>query len=267
VYARLFVAGDADERRRQIRRLELGRSAMDLVAGQARSLTARASARDRERLDQYLTAARDLEGRLVKARQWEDVPRPKAPAPAPQDPPTNRDYLTRTRLMYEVTRLAFQSDSTRLVTLMLDGVSTPPLQLPASAGAAPVTVKDGYHNLSHHGHDEGKLAQLEAIEHEHMRLLAGLLTDLESCKEGDASLLDRTMVLYGSNMGDANSHVTTNLPVLLAGGGFKHGQHLTFDKHRNYPLPNLFVSMLQRLGLEQERFASSTGTFRGLELA
>jgi hypothetical protein len=86
-------------------------------------------------------------------------------------------------------------------------------------------------------------------------------------REDGETLLDRTMVLYGSNLGNANTHVTRNLPILFAGGGFKHGQHLAFDTERNYPLPNLFVSMLERLGLDVDRFASSTGTMRGLELA
>jgi hypothetical protein len=99
-----------------------------------------------------------------------------------------------------------------------------------------------------------------------MKLLANLFTELDSVPEDGETLLDRTMILYGSNLGNANTHVTTNLPTLLAGGGFKHGQHLAFDTTHNYPLPNLFVSMLQRFGLEADRFASSTGTMRGLEL-
>ena len=100
-----------------------------------------------------------------------------------------------------------------------------------------------------------------------MKLLANLFGELKAVKEDGETLFDRTMVLYGSNLGNANTHVTTNLPTLFAGGGFKHGQHLAFDRERNYPLPNLFVSMLQRMGLETEKFASSTGTMRGLELA
>ena len=99
-----------------------------------------------------------------------------------------------------------------------------------------------------------------------MKLLGKLYTDLKSIREEEDTLLDRTMIVYGSNFGDANAHVSTNMPVLFAGGGFKHGQHLAFDKDRNYPLPNLFVSMLQRMGLEEEKFASSTGTMRGLEM-
>jgi hypothetical protein len=100
-----------------------------------------------------------------------------------------------------------------------------------------------------------------------MKLLAKLFGDLKAVNEGGESLLDRTMILYGSNLGDANAHSTTNLPTLFAGGGFRHGQHLAFDRGQNYPLPNLFVSMLQRMGLEEDKFASSTGTMRGLEMA
>ena len=97
-------------------------------------------------------------------------------------------------------------------------------------------------------------------------LLAKLFGDLEAVNEGGESLLDRTMILYGSNLGDANAHSTVNLPTLFAGGGFRHGQHLAFDREQNYPLPNLFVSMLQRMGLEEDRFASSTGPMRGLKM-
>ena len=99
-----------------------------------------------------------------------------------------------------------------------------------------------------------------------MRLLAELFAHLKARKEAAASLLDRTMVLFGSNLGNANTHVTTNLPVLLAGGGFRHGQHLAFDRERNYPLPNLFVSIVQRMGIPANSFASGTGTMRGLDM-
>jgi hypothetical protein len=108
-------------------------------------------------------------------------------------------------------------------------------------------------------------ATLDVMLSEHR--LAALLTNLKGQPEEGGTLFDHTMVLYGSNLGDANMHVTTNLPVLLAGGGFKHGQHLAFDRARNYPLPNLFVTMLQRMGIEADKFASSTGTMKGLEFA
>ncbi len=144
---------------------------------------------------------------------------------------------------------------------MLNSVGTPALTIPGE------TITDSYHNLSHHGKTDEKLAQLWVLDEWHMKLLAGLFGDLKAVNEGGEPLLDRTMILYGSNLGDANAHSTINLPTLFAGGGFRHGQHLAFDRSQNYPLPNLFVSMLQRMGLEEGKFASSTGSMRGLELA
>jgi hypothetical protein len=244
-----------------MRRLELGQSIMDAVAGQARSLQRDLGARDRERLDQYFTGVRELEERLGAAHEWEQKPKPQVAVTAPQDPASPREYMDKVRMMYDMARLAFETDSTRLITLMLDSVNSPTIEVEGAE------ITDGYHNLSHHGKSDKKLAQLENIDREHMRLLDRLFSGLRTTQEDGETLLDRTMVLYGSNLGDANTHVTTNLPVLIAGGGFRHGQHLAFDRERNYPLPNLFVSMLQRMGIEAERFASSTGTFRGLETA
>jgi hypothetical protein len=165
------------------------------------------------------------------------------------------------RILFDLARLAFQTDSTRAITLMLDSVATPVVE------GLDATLTEDYHNLSHHGKSEDKLAQLKVLDLWHMKLLAGLYSDFKAVREDDGTLLDHTMVLYGSNFGDANAHVCTNMPVVFAGGGFRHGQHLGFDPERNYPLPNLFVSMLQRMGLEEDKFASSTGTMRGLEMA
>jgi hypothetical protein len=169
--------------------------------------------------------------------------------------------MEKVRLMYDLARLAFETDSTRSIALLLDGVNSPAIDVEG------IKITDGYHNLSHHGKSDTKLKQLTAIDEWHMRLLANLFGELKKVREGGDTLLDRTMILYGSNLGNANTHVTTNLPTLFAGGGFKHGQHLVFDTDRNYPLPNLFVSMLQRMGIESDRFASSTGTMRGLQMA
>ena len=105
------------------------------------------------------------------------------------------------------------------------------------------------------------------LEFAQFQKLAAFLKRLQASQEGDANLLDRTQILYGSNLGNGNNHDNHNLPVLLAGGGFKHGQHLAFDKANNYPLSNLYVTMLQRLGIEAGKFATSTGTMRGLEMA
>ena len=261
VFRHLFIQGSKQEIEAQKRRLALGQSIMDAVADQVQAMESAVGAHDRERLDQYVTGVRDLEQRLDKSRAWEDRPKPKVSAKAPTDPASPKDYFDKVKLMYDMARLALETDSSRLITIMLDSVNSPTVEVPGT------TITDGYHSLSHHGKNPAKLKQLEAIDREHMRLLAGLIGDLQSVKEPGGTLLDHTMVLYGTNMGNASTHVTTNLPVVLAGGGFKHGQHLAFDRDNNYPLPNLFVSMLQRLGLEEDKFASSTGTMRGLEMA
>jgi len=144
-------------------------------------------------------------------------------------------------------KLALETDSTRLISLFID-----------------TTV---IHNITHHGNRPETLAELRRHEEGQFDALAEFLTSLTESKEEDQSLLDRTMVLYGTCMGSANSHSNVNLPALLAGGGFKHGQHLAFDTQNNYPLTNLYVSMLQRLGIETNTFSTSTGTMRGLEFA
>jgi hypothetical protein len=261
VFKLLFLRGTPQQVSEQVRRLELGQTIMDAVGGQARSLERGLGAQDRQRLDQYFTGVRDLEKRLGKSREWETKPKPVVNVPEPQDPASPREYMEKVRLMYDIARLAFETDSTRLVTLLLDSVNTPAMEIEG------VDTTDGYHNLSHHGKSPAKVAQLERIDREHMKLLDGLFTQLKITREGGETLFNRTMMLYGSNLGNASTHVTTNLPVLFAGGGFKHGQHLAFDRERNYPLPNLFVSMLHRLGIEADKFSTSTGTMRGLELS
>jgi hypothetical protein len=128
-------------------------------------------------------------------------------------------------------------------------------------------VSDGHHNLSHHGQDPDKLKQLKTVEIEKLKLLAELLTKLKSTTERGSNLLNQTMVYFSSNLGNASNHSCKNLPVLFAGGGFKHGQHLAFDPAKPPPLANLYVSMLQRLGIEAERFGSGTTTLSGLEVS
>ncbi len=260
VFRQLFLQGTPAEIERQVRELDTGRSILDVVSEQARDLERNVGTRDRARLDQYYSGVRDLEHRLQESRGWADKPKPTVQASPPIDPASPAQYMAKVQVMYDLTRLAFETDSTRAITLMLNSVGTPVVQI---AGG---TITDSYHNLSHHGMAEEKLTQLRTIDEWHMKLLADLFKGLKSAREDGATLLDRTMVLYGSNLGDANAHSTTNLPTLLAGGGFRHGQHLAFDRGRNYPLPNLFVSMLQRMGIEEPGFGPSTGTMRGLEM-
>ena len=261
VFRQLFLQGTPQEVAAKIRDLDTGQSILDAVARQAKLLQRDVSGDDRSRLDQYFTSVRDLEHRLQTSRGWENKPKPVVNVPEPVDPSSPAQYMEKVKLMYDLAKLAFETDSTRAITLMLNSVGTPALQIQGA------TITDGYHNLSHHGKAEDKLVQLRTIDQWHMKLLAGLLGKLKSVREGDVPLLDRTMILYGSNLGDANAHSTTNLPILFAGGGFKHGQHLAFDSQQNYPLPNLVLSRLQRMGLEEKSFASSTGTMRGLDFA
>ena len=260
VFARMFLQGTKEETEAQVRKLETGQSILDAVAGQAKQLQRSVSARDRNRLDQYFTSVRDLEQRMQMSREWERKPKPKVSASMPLDPASPKAYMEKVKLMYDMARLAFETDSTRSVSLLLDSVNSPAIEF------GDVKTSDGYHNLSHHGKSKEKLAQLKTIDEWHMKLLAELFSELKAVKEDGEPLLDRTMILYGSNLGNANTHVTTNMPTILAGGGFKHGQHLAFDTQNNYPLTNLFVSMLQRLGIEANEFSSGRATFRGLEM-
>jgi len=261
VFRRLFMQGTPAEMAAQERKLELGASILDSVAGQAKGLQKNLGPRDRDRIDQYFTSVRDLESRMAMQKEWERKPKPVITAKEPSDPASPKEYMEKTRLMYDMARLAFETDSCRLITLFLDSVNSPAIDVEG------VHISDGYHNLSHHGRSKEKLEQLKAIDEGHMKLLDGLFSGLKSVHEEEQTLLDRTMILYGTNLGNANTHVTTNLPTLFAGGGFKHGQHLAFSKERNYPLTNLFVSMLQRLGIEADKFGPSTGTMKGLEMA
>lgn len=256
VFAQLFLDGRADEVQAQIRRLDDGQSVLDDVRDQAAGLRSQLGSSDRDKLDEYLSSVRALETRLLRDEGWVNTPKPKISAEPPQDIANAADLIGRTRLLFDLTHLALASDSTRLITIMLQG----------STAAPPIPgVSLGHHDLSHHGKDPGKLEQLQKVEQETIKTIRDLLAKLKGTQEGEANLLDRTMVFMGSNLGDASSHSVKNLPALLCGGGFHHGQHLAFDPQNPPPLCNLYVSMLQRLGIEADQFATSTGTLTGLE--
>jgi hypothetical protein len=257
VFANLFLEGRPDEKQRQLQRLQDGQSIMDAVLDRAKQMQRRLGSVDRDKLDEYFTAVRATENRLLKAQEWEHRPKPKVDATQPRDITDRNDVIGRARLMYDMMHLALQTDSTRLITFFKNGINA----VPKISG-----VSGDYHNMSHHGRDPEKIAQLTMIELEQFRACAEFLQKLKETREGASTLLDRTMVLFGSNLGNASSHDSRNMPVVLAGGGFRHGQHLAFDAKNNYPLPNLFVSMFQRMGIELDSFVSSTGTMRGLEL-
>lgn len=256
VFAKLFLEGRPDQVEAQARRLADGQSVLDAVREQARKLQRGLGAEDREKLDEYFTSVRELEQRLKQAEFWSKKPKPKVDAKPPVDIRNSADLVGKTRLWFDLIHLALQTDSSRLVTLQLLGTSNVP-PIPG--------VSQGHHDLSHHGKDPAKIAQLKILELEKMKTLRDFLVQLKTTKEAGESLLDRTTVFFSSNLGDAGKHSVKNMPVLLAGGGFKHGRHLAFDEENHPPLCNLFVSMLQRMGIEADEFGSSTGTLTGLE--
>jgi hypothetical protein len=260
LFRKMFVQGDAEAVKKQLHALDERGSILDTLMDQTKRLSRDLGNTDRARLDQYLTAIREVEERLLTAREWELKPKPVAAQPEPEDIRDKKLIFEKFDLMLSMAQLAFESDSTRIVTLMVDAFATPAFKLHGDENTT-----EGYHGLSHHGQAPEKVRQLTEADHEQMLLFKKLIQTLASKREGEARLLDRTMVLFGSNMGDANTHDNTNLPILLAGGGFQHGQHLAFKRDDNKPLSNLFVTLLQRLGVEADKFGSSTGTLTGLQ--
>ena len=247
LFQTLFVQGNPDEVAANVEALKQGRSMLDFVSDQSKRLNRSLSPADQRRMDQYYSSVRELEQRLHSSEEWEYKPKPQVEAKAPDDIDDAKAFVQKTRLMFDVIKLALETDSTRLISLFVD-----------------TTV---IHNITHHGNRPEVLGELRGHEEKQFDALNSFLTSLSDTKEEGQSLLDRTMVLYGTCMGSANSHSNVNLPVLLAGGGFKHGQHLAFDQQNNYPLSNLYLSMLQRLGVETNEFSTSKGTLTGLEMA
>ncbi len=257
----MFIQGSKSEVTRRLHQLKERGSILDVVADDMRSFSRGLGQNDRERLDQYFNSVRELEEHLHTAGEWEQKPKPVTDQEEPKDILDKAKFFQKLQLMLSMAQLAFESDSTRIVTLMVDGFATPVFEIGESEKSL-----NGYHNLSHHGQAKEKVAQLEKVDARQMELLRDLFENLSAKTSGESRLLDRTMILFGSNMGDANVHNNTNLPILLAGGGFKHGQHLAFNRDDNTPLSNLFVAMLQRMGIKSDRFASSTGSLTGLEV-
>jgi hypothetical protein len=251
VFAKLFLDGTPDEITKQVRGLRQGRSILDAVSEETKRLERRIGPSDRERLDEYLSSVREMETRLAKSEEWAQKPKPKIDAKVPDDIADERDLIGRMNLLMDLIPLAVQTDSTRLITVLVQGRN----DVPTVPG---VTID--HHNLSHHGQDPAKIEQLKLIETALFRSFDRLLTKLTAKTEAGATLLDNTMIVFGSNLGNANAHDTRNLPIVLAGGGLQHGTHTAFDAKNNVPFSNLFVTMMQKAGLEIERFGSSTGT-------
>jgi len=255
-YRAMFVAGTPAEKAASLRRIEAGGSVLDLVLNKKSKLERSVAPEDRARLEQYFSSVRELENRLVRSVEWEHRPKPVVDSPEPDDIADATHVIEKSKLMFDMVRLALETDSTRVITLSLSTFSIVP-HVPG--------VKTETHGLTHHGNEPEKITELEKIERAQMAALGGFLTSLRGSSEAGGDLLDHTQVLYGSCLGNANSHSNENLPIILAGGGYRHPGHLAFNEKRNEPLANLFVTMLQRLGIEADSFASSTGSLRGLD--
>jgi hypothetical protein len=248
VFKQLFIDGTADEIARELKRLADGRSILDRVRDQAKSMAGTLGRRDRDRIDSMFSSIRDAERELVREEAWVARPKPKVDFKTPV-----RDYDTaevedRERLWFDIVRLAIQTDSTRVISLGFE-----------SNGRAKIDGFTGdHHDSSHHGQDPHKIEQLALVEEAEIRCLNYFIASLKNAQEADGTLLDHTMVLSASNLGNASAHTGENMPTLLFGGGFKHRGHIGFDRKNNKPLANLFVRMMQHMGIESDKFGTST---------
>lgn len=254
VFERLFVDGEArltpEERARRRRgRLRV----LDHVLEDSRRLRGQLGAEDRSKLDEYLESVRELERRLNRAA---DDGEPEVGIDPPAGVPA--DHGEHIRLLHDLSVLAFRNDLTRVVTFMVGNAGS-------NRTYPELGIHEGHHRLSHHGNEADKIEKIRAINRWHVEQLAHLLGRLREAPAGEGTLLDRTLVVYGSAIADGNRHAHHDLPILLAGGrglGLTPGRHLRFP--RDTPLCNLYLSLLQRVGVRQQAFGDSTGPLHGL---
>jgi len=249
LFDKLFVSDSQERQGRRVEENHLQGSILDSVMDEANRLSRQVNKEDKDKLDEYLTSVRDVEKRLELRQHWATQPKPKAPF----EKPANRNMVEDLPLMYELIALALQTDSTRIATLEIGGDF-----LPQHLG-----IKRDYHGLSHHGNDPEAIAELIILEKYQIEHLGKFITRLSKMNDGDRMLLDSTAVLFGSGMGDANSHKNSDLPIILAGGGYQHGEfrELARESSHKVPLCNLFVDIAQKMGVETDHFGSSTGRF------
>jgi len=261
LFARMFVAGTPAEVKTQIAELKRGKSVLDTVGAMARRFETTLGPRDREKMDQYLTSVRELEARIQQNEDWVQRPKPKVDVPPPREIQDPQDIIARQTQMFDIITLALQTDSTRIVTYGGLGAGG---NVPTIDG-----VSEGHHPLSHHGLDPAKIEELTLIEKAEFTAINRFLTGLKTAKDASGAVLDNTTLLIGSNLGNASAHHWRDLPILLAGGGFKHGQHIIAGGKglENRRFCNLFVQIARNMGVEVESFGSSDGTsVKGLEV-
>ncbi len=255
VFERLFGSGAQNEEQESMARRDLfNKSILDFVMEDAVNLKSRLGKRDQMKMEEYFTAVRDIENRLTK---FENQAKLEAAAGVGRPKGIPGDFGEHIRLMGDMMVLAFQADLTRVATFMFanDG---------SNRSYAQIGVSDGHHDISHHGQQADKLEKKKAIDTYHIQQLAYVLKRMKSIKEGDSTLLDNTLLVYGAGISDGNAHNHNNLPILLAGhgGGYKSGQHVIYDDHT--PLNNLFITMLDRVGVRVDKLGDSNGKLNGL---
>ena len=254
----LFVEDDKQLQVRRKQSLRENRSILDVVLQDARGLRKRLAIQDQHKLEEYLAAVRETERKLARRRNWLDISKPRAKAPKPDEDASAYTDPDDMDLFYQIMVLALQTESTRVLVYQMPGGNR---RFPFEG----ITL--GYHTLTHHGQHPDRVRQLQIIDSYYLSQLAGFIDRLKKTKDRQGQpLLDSTLVFFGSGMGNASSHSSRNLPALVAGGGLKHGQHHTFPKSgdRGTPISNLYVTLLQQLGIETDRFASSNGDFNHL---
>ncbi|MCE9531943.1 MAG: DUF1552 domain-containing protein [Planctomycetes bacterium] len=249
VFRRMFIEGTPDEVRREMNRLQQGKSILDDLRGQLKTLSQGLGNGDRLRIEVLTNSIREAEGQLRQEELWSKRPKPKVAATIEDMQRPANSWVGTQNKWLALMHLAIQTDSTRVIVFGTNehGNSNVP------------DIQIGHHDASHHGKDMAKIEQLSRYEDHEFATFADFLGKLVDSREKDGTLLDHTQVLFTSNLGDASAHSSTNLPVLLAGGGFKHQGHVAFTGDKNKPLCNLYVRMLREMGVETDKFGSSNG--------
>tara|TARA_R110002096_G_scaffold77495_4_gene182460 strand:- start:3476 stop:4759 length:1284 start_codon:yes stop_codon:yes gene_type:complete len=249
LFEKLFVSDSAERKALRVGENRLQASILDSVLEDANRLSKAVNQEDKDKLDEYLTSIRDVEKRLKLRQRWASHPKPGAPF----ERPANANTVDDLPMLYELIALALQTDSTRVSTLEIGGCF-----LPQDLG-----IEKSYHGLSHHGHDEEAIEHLITLESYQIEHFGKFLTRLAGIQDGGGTLLDSTSVIFGSGMGNGASHTNSDLPIILAGGGYRHGEFKKVESKgpNKVPLCNLFLDIAQGMGIEKEAFGTSTGTF------
>lgn len=254
LFRRLFIDGTPEAIEREVHRLEHGRSILDGMRAQLKSLKGRLGSADRERLAIMESSIREAETLLHQEEAWATKPKPVVAAKEADFSSRTQHWLESQQRWYRLVHLALQTDSTRVIVYGTGELN--------NNNVADLAI--GHHDASHHGKNPDKIEQFARYEEKEYANFAAFLDIMHNTTEPGGTLLDHTQILLTSNLGDASAHASDNLPTFLAGGGFKHQGHLAFNPDENYPLSNLFVRMLQKFDFQTDRFGSSTSVLSEL---